>query len=533
MRIWMLRAARLAVVFLLFASGAAVPGQAIGAPGDTELISITASGARSGEARALQESISADGRYVLYWSRYKLYVRDRQANTTELVSVGSTGNPVDEPQMQAISPNGRYVVFVDPGANVVPNDTNDALDVFVRDRWLKTTELISVSSTGARGNAASFYPAISADGRFVAFTSLATNLIVADKSSLEDVYVRDRELGTTRLISVDTSGQASNGQSYMPAISDDGRYVAFQSTASDLVPADTNGQLDVFVRDRVGGVTERASVASNGRQGGRHSGYASISGDGRYVAFLSLSALVSPDTNNLYDVYVHDRETHQTERIVAASKLAATYGPHPGLSQDGRYVAFFSESPDIVSGDTNNTGDIFVRDRQTGTTELASVDSNGVQANRHSDHPSLSADGRYVAFASHNTNWKPLEGLAGYGEMWLHEGGEAATTPYAFTLKPGDLAFGSRALLTSTTESFWLKNKGTTALPVQGVSLRGTDASQFSISSSCGATLAVAAGCAIRVTFRPTSVGDKVATLRLVAGDERVRTRPLTGTGVD
>jgi Tol biopolymer transport system component len=234
-----------------------------------------------------------------------------------------------------------------------------------------TTERVSVSSSGEEGNAQSGLPCVSADGRFVAFHSGATNLVPGDTNGWADVFVHDRLTGTTDRVSVSSSGEQANWTPYalsskFPSISSDGRFVAFSSFATNLVPGDTNGREDVFVHDRLTGVTERVSVSSSGQQGNADSLTSSISADGRFVAFCSLANNLLPgDTNGCGDIFVHDRLTGATERVsVSSSGEPGNGGSYdPCISQDGRFVAFDSWSSNLVPGDTNGFEDVFVRDR--------------------------------------------------------------------------------------------------------------------------------------------------------------------------
>jgi Tol biopolymer transport system component len=275
------------------------------------------------------------------------------------------------------------------------------------------TTRVSVATGGGQANSGSFDPSISADGRYVAFVSAATNLVSGDTNNFQDIFVHDRQTGQTTRVSVASDGTQANGHSYAPSISADGRYVAFASLASNLVSGDTNGAWDVFVHDRQTGETTRVSVASDGTQaiGFFFGSSPSISADGRYVAFDSWATnLVSGDTNDKPDVFVHDRQTGQTTRVsVSSDGTQANGGPgwsgNPSsISADGRYVAFHSYADNLVSGDTNSATDIFVHDRQTGVTTRVSIASDGTQANGFSASPSISADGRYVAFMSGATN---------------------------------------------------------------------------------------------------------------------------------
>jgi Tol biopolymer transport system component len=265
--------------------------------------------------------------------------------------------------LPSISADGRYVAFHSDASNLVPGDTNGTWDIFVHDRLTGQTTRVSVASDGTQGNNGSGDPSISADGRYVAFTSEASNLVPGDTNGTWDIFVHDRVTGQTTRVSVASDGSEGYGSSFSSSISADGRYVAFSSWASNLVPGDTNGWADVFVHDRVTGQTTRVSVASDGTEGNHVSLLPSISADGRYVAFSSwASNLVPGDTNEVQDIFVHDRLTGQTSRVSVASGGTEGNGASefPSISADGRYVAFYSAASNLVPGDTNGTWDIFV-----------------------------------------------------------------------------------------------------------------------------------------------------------------------------
>ncbi|NIS65842.1 MAG: hypothetical protein GTO05_11935, partial [Gemmatimonadales bacterium] len=233
------------------------------------------------------------------------------------------------------------------------------------------TERVSVAVVGGEPNGESMAPALSADGRFVAFHSEATNLVVGDTNGAMDVFRYDRDTGDTIRVSVATAGAEGNAGSYDPAISADGRYVAFDSDATNLVADDTNGAADVFVHDCTTGETSRVSVTTMGAQGNYGSYYPAISSDGRYVAFESdATNLVAGDLNFWTDVFVHDRETGETTRVsVTSGGVEGDDGSYwPAISGDGRYVAFESDAINLVAGDFNFWTDVFVHDRQTGET---------------------------------------------------------------------------------------------------------------------------------------------------------------------
>jgi Tol biopolymer transport system component len=385
----------------------------------TRRISVASDGTQ-GNYGSFSPSISADGRYVAFvsdasnlvsgdtnnWS--DIFVYDTVANTTRRVSVDSNGTQGNgSSSSPSISADGRYVAFDSEASNLVSGDANGTGDIFVYDTVANTTRRVSVATDGTQGNAYSDFPSISADGRYVAFSSQATNLVSGDTNGIDDIFVHDTITNTTRRISVATEGTQGNAYSYFPSISANGRYVAFYSKASNLVSGDTNGSLDIFVYDTVSNTTRRVSVDSNGTQGNGSSSSPSISADGRYVAFDSYASnLVSGDTNGTGDIFVYDTVANTTRRVSVDSN--GTQGNNlsysPSISADGRYVAFYSDANNLVSGDTNNAPDIFVYDTVANTTRRISVGDNGNQGNNLSSSPSISADGSYVAFSSYASN---------------------------------------------------------------------------------------------------------------------------------
>jgi Tol biopolymer transport system component len=247
-----------------------------------------------------------------------------QATTTR-TSVGPGGVQGNAESVDpAISANGRWVVFASTASNLVAGDTNGFEDVFARGpdavSGSNITTLVSLGAGGAQGNNASNTPAISANGRYVTFRSAASNLVAGDTNGVGDVFVRDQALGTTTRVSVASGGSQGTGDSHSPSISANGQWIAFASAASNLVPGDTNSQQDVFVHDQLTGTTTRISVGPGGVQGNDVSWQPSISADGRWVAFSSLASnLVPDDTNQAFDVFVHDRQTQTTARVSVAT----------------------------------------------------------------------------------------------------------------------------------------------------------------------------------------------------------------------
>ena len=396
-----------------------IAGPALGVNPTTKRVSIGPAGIE-GNGNSYSSSISADGRFVAFQSdatnlvandtngKPDIFVRDRQTHTTARISVSSAGVEGNGGSYApSISANGRYVAFVSDSSNLVANDTNGFLDVYVRDRQAGTTRRVSISSTGHQGNSDSYNPSISADGRYVAFQSDASNLVVHDTNLAGDVFVRDRKTGSTTRISISSSGHQGNGGSYAPSISAEGRYVALQSDATNLIANDTNGAADIFVRDRRAGSTTRVSVSGAGHQGNGGSYTPSISADGRYVAFQSIASnLIAHDTKDSADIFVRDRTAGSTRLVSISSAGHQGNGGSnsPSISADGRYVTFVSDATDLVANDMNGTTDIFVRDRTAGSTRRISISSGGVEGDGASYSPHISADGRFVVFESVATN---------------------------------------------------------------------------------------------------------------------------------
>ncbi len=324
------------------------------------------------------------------------------AQIMERVSVDSAGTQGNNFSTDSsLSEDGRFVAFHSAATNLVPGDTNGAFDVFVHDRSTGVTTRVSVDSAGIEGNGLSLFPALSNDGRFVTFHSAATNLDPAATDTTLDIYRHDRQTGATILVS--RSVADGNLDSFWPRVSADGQLVVFVSAATNLVGGDTNGTLDVFVRDLVAGTTSRVSVDSAGNQGTGTSQVPDISSDGRFVVFESTSPnLVPGDDNGFQDIFVHDRQTGQTTRVSVSTGGTASNGisRFPTISDGGRYVAFESEASNLVAGDTNLQTDLFVHDRQSGVTERISVATGGGQASGASQFPVISSTGDFIILPS-------------------------------------------------------------------------------------------------------------------------------------
>lgn len=379
-------------------------------------------------------TISGDGRYVAFESaasnlirgdtngQKDIFVRDVQTGTTERVSVTASGVQGNGNSANAvISTSGRFVTFHSSASNLTQNDANGFSDIFVKDRQTGVLERISVSVTNVAANGYSSFASISADGRYVAFQSAATNLVPNDTNGQDDIFVKDRQTGVVERVSVSSDELPANGSSFHPTISADGRLVMFSSWATNLAPNDT-WDSELFLRDLQADTTVRVGTSANGTPGNNGSGAGDFSGNSRYLAFSSHSSnLVPNDTNGLIDVLVKNRATGALELISAALSGGPANGHSgvPALNGDGRIVAFTSLATNLLSGDTNGQQDVFVRDRQTGVIERLSVSANGTQSNGLSDWPDLSDDGRFVVFESEATNLAPPFTSESYMDIFL------------------------------------------------------------------------------------------------------------------
>ena len=392
--------------------------------GDIQRISIS-SARVEGNAGSFTGGISADGRLVVFESTATnlvagatngftdVFVHDRQTRQTTWVSVTSTGGESNSnAYAPVISANGRFVAFISSSTNLVAGDTNNVEDIFVHDRATGATTRVSVTSAGGQTSAHSRSPSISADGRYVAFHYGAGDLVTGDTNNTTDVFVHDRQTGETERVSVSSSEAEGNSASQEPSINADGRYVAFESYATNLVSAsDTNNnRRDIFVRDRLLGTTIRASQSTAGIQGNAFHGEPSISGNGRFVGYRSNSTnLVTSDGNGtIHDVFVHDRVTGVTTVVSVNSdgnqRLFFSFGA--SLNQSGRFVAFYGASR-LAPGDVNATNDVYLHDRTTGQTTLMSISTSGQGGNSSSTSPRISANGLYVAFSSSSIDLVP------------------------------------------------------------------------------------------------------------------------------
>ncbi|MFC6084502.1 S8 family serine peptidase [Sphaerisporangium aureirubrum] len=453
-----------------------------------------------------------------------------------------------------LSADGNHVTWASMASNLVPGDTNDDLDIFATDLRTGETERVSVASDGTQGDSFSLSPMISADGRYVGFNSGSANLVPGDTNGYADTFAHDRRTGKTERLSVAADGTQANDLSGPAAFSGDGRYAVFISEATNLVPGDTNGGTDVFVRDRVNGTIERVSVGAGGVQGDGSSREASISADGRYVAFQSAAAnLVPEDTNGLIDVFVRDRETGAVERITAPDGAEAVWpvisadgqmvvfsvnlqiylydrrsrtttlvsanadgtpstnmALAPSLTTDGRTVAFYSYAG-LVPEDTNTRPDAYVRDMTTGSLEWISTAPGGGESDGLTELPSISGDGRFVAF--HSTSTDLVEGDTNRRyDIFVHDRRPGPEPRFALTgldVSPATARPGRPVRITA-----WVKNIGEKPGPYDAALVVGG-------LPEPRRTFQVGAGKAVKLTFEVR---------RGSPGTYTVELGPLTGT---
>jgi Tol biopolymer transport system component len=347
------------------------------------------------------------------------------------VQAGGVLQANDASYTPAVSADGRWVVFSSDASNLVPGDFNHSRDVFLRDAKTGQTRRISVSSAGQQGNADSYNPTISGDGRYVVYDSFASNLVPGDTNNQGDVFLYDGDNHSTTRISLRYDGKQTDAQSGFGVISKDGNIIAFESRATEILAGVKAPATQLYAYDRAKKTTDLISAAVFGAPAGGGSGAISLSDDGRYVAFSSGSAdLVPYDVNQRDDIFVRDRQTKTTRRVSVNSVGGEANGAsaEPAISGDGRYVAFESQATNLLgidptfqddpksiinpegkldTGDTNNVPDVFLHDVATGSTELVSVSTTGQQANADSYAAAISGDGRYVAFVSLASNLVP------------------------------------------------------------------------------------------------------------------------------
>jgi len=411
---------------------------------------------------SINPSISSDGRFVAFESDATnlvaddtnnvtdVFVADVQNGSIERISLGLSGveangastNPV-------ISGNGRYVAFESFASNLVSGDTNRVIDIFVYDRQTASTTRVSISSSASQATSHSFSPSISENGQVIAFYSLATNLVANDTNRAIDVFVHDTLSGNTERVSVDANGNQGNMDSWQPRISANGQYVVFSSNASDLVAGDTNSAQDIFVYDRQELAIMLVSNTADGLPSNGRSAYPAISGDGNIVVFESNATnLVADDNNDATDIFTFDQRQQILTKVSISNLGGDTDGPsyQPAISQDGRFVSFFTYASNLVDADSNNFEDVFIYDQQTGRMELLTNTEDGQASNSSSFNPSLNADGRYIALFSFASNLSTPD-TNNVDDVFLFDRGVMNAAPIANAGNDSNVVLGSSVVL--------------------------------------------------------------------------------------
>jgi len=442
--------------------------------GTTEAVDLDANGSGPGADASAIAAISDDGQSIAFeridgnlspndsTHDWDVFVTDLATETTGLISAhhpalpSLTPNGSSELYGSSVSANGRYLAFASDAANLAANVTNGNRNVFVRDFLWGINLLVSVNTNGSSGAGSSTEPAISGDGRWVAFSSYATDLVAGDTTNNRNVFLRDLQNGTTALVSVSTNGGYGNADSYSPTISSDGRYILFYSQAPNLAPGSyppVNQVENIFVRDQISGITYALTTIGDYSPGQS----ASMTPDGHFIAFVrggsggnlfvwntELAQLTS--TNNSTSLAtISISPDGQRLAYLAGSPLslsvvdfglnsnwvvsAGTFLSHPGLgfSGDSRYLAYATSAANVPA-DTNLTQDVYLYDFQTGTNILISWNSTSSGSpNGPSDSPAVSADGRFVAYRSFASDIVTND-LNGVPDVFLYDRTNGTTT---------------------------------------------------------------------------------------------------------
>lgn len=430
--------------------------------GVMECVSVT-SDEHDLESRFDAPSISDDGRYVVFegWSYTlvpgssgyvsEIYLHDRQTGATTLLTTSAIAEElIDGNSFDAtISADGRYVVFASEATNLVSGDTNDAVDIFLHDVSAGGTRRVSLRGAATQAGGDSGAPTVSADGRFVAFHSNADSLVNGDTNNQSDVFVRNVAAGTTTRVSVGAGGAQGDGPSWQGVISDNGRYVAFESLAANFAADDDNDAGDVFIRDRQANTTALVSRDADGHPAAGGASEPSLSADGAQMAFTAGAALL-PDGLGETDVYVSDWKAGTIRRVSVSGDVAAGNGRsfEPALSADGTAVSFTSTADNLSPDDLNGSRDIFLRDLEGEQTVHVSTDAFPfTEPNGPGGYPAPSFDGRYVAFGSWASNIVPGDDNMDY-DVFVTDRQTGQTTAASLTwqgdfgrsVSPDDLA---------------------------------------------------------------------------------------------
>ncbi|MBD3671845.1 MAG: HYR domain-containing protein [Gammaproteobacteria bacterium] len=325
-----------------------------------------------------------------------------QAIALERVSVNDSGAQANNNSfMHMLSADGRFVVFDSMASNLVAGDTNSSRDVFVYDTVNASVERVSVDSNGNEMTGLSRAPSISADGRFIVFESQAV-LATGGTAGTFQIYLHDRQDRTTRLISANSSGTAGNGHSNRARITEDGSQVLFHSSASNLSVADGNPFNDVFIKHLSNGNVELVSRTYSGAQADNHSLDADFSRDGRYVVFISQATNMTSDSvSGLRHLYLRDRQLGTT-RLLSGAANGSSYAPD--MSGDGAHIVFYTSASNLASGMNGSGLQVMNYDIAGDSFRLVSQSAGGVEGNDHSYSPAISDDGSVIVYTSFASN---------------------------------------------------------------------------------------------------------------------------------
>jgi Tol biopolymer transport system component len=398
------------------------PAGALTGPAGISRVSVSTAGAAAdaGTPTFTRQAVSANGRYVAFDSFADnlagsspaggVFVRDTTAGSTAVASVKMNGTTDDAADTPAISGDGRYVAFVTDSTGLVTGGNSSFYQVYVRDRTTGATVRASTKPNGTQGTDDSGHPSLSNDGRYLAFESDSPGLVTGDTNEWTDVFVRDRVANTLKRVSLTSTGAEADLGGEAPTISGDGRYVAFASY-EQMTPDDTNGVMDVFVRDTVANTTTLVSKPAGAGTSDGNSTDPVISADGKSVAFVTAATNMDATTDNnaATDVFVRSLPGNTTTRASRSSSGGLAHGvaSGPTISGDGRYVAYESTATDAVSDDTNGAADSFVFDRSSSTTTRISTNQLGEQLPTGGTFPVVTANGAFVTFATD----APITGL--------------------------------------------------------------------------------------------------------------------------
>jgi hypothetical protein len=389
-------------------------------------VSSNAAGVQ-GNADSSRAQFSADGRTVVFESSasnlvagdingaWDLFVKDLQSGAIQRVSTDAAGAQGNGNSYNArFSADGRSVVFESSASNLVAGDSNGTGDIFVKDLQSGAIQRVSTDAAGVQGNSSSFNAQFSADGRTVVFESYASNLVAGDSNGTYDVFVKDLQSGAIQRVSTDAAGVQGNSSSFNAQFSADGRTVVFASVASNLVAGDSNGALDIFVKDLQSGAIQRVSTDAAGVQGNSQSDNAQFSADGRSVVFSSAASnLVSGDSNGAYDIFVKDLQSGAIQRVStdAAGVQGNSNSYNAEFLRRRSHRGLRELASNLVADDSNGAYDLFVKDLQSGAIQRVSTDAAGVQGNGFSGNARFSADGAPWSSRAWPATWWPATAI--------------------------------------------------------------------------------------------------------------------------